>query len=95
MKRIIAVFALIFFSAGTSLAADVMTFPAKNGDVTFHHKEHQERIKNCKTCHTKKIGKMEGFGKDSAHKLCWDCHKAKSNGKGPVPPNCKGCHKKK
>ncbi len=95
MKKVTAALALVFFCAGTALAADVITFPAKNGDVTFNHKKHQQLMKgNCKACHEKKVGKMEGFGKDKAHKLCWDCHKEKSNGKGPVPPNCKGCHKK-
>jgi predicted CXXCH cytochrome family protein len=92
VKRIIAAGALIFFCAGTAMAADVMTFPAKMGDVTFNHKMHQEMLKNnCKACHTKAPGKIEGFGKDVAHKLCISCHKAK--GKGPV--SCKACHKKK
>ena len=94
MKKIIATGALLIFCAGTALAADVMTFPAaKMGEVKFEHKKHQELLKkNCKTCHVKKIGKIEGFGKDVAHKLCIDCHKTKSNGKGPV--TCKACHKK-
>ncbi len=93
--KIVSAFALVFFMVGSALAADVMTFPASNGDVTFQHKKHQKLVGNCKTCHTKKIGKVEGFSKDVAHKLCWDCHKTKSNGKGPIPPNCTGCHKKK
>jgi predicted CXXCH cytochrome family protein len=93
LKKIIATGALLIFCAGTAMAADVITFPAKFGDVTFDHKKHQELLKkDCKACHTKSIGKMEGFGKDAAHKLCIDCHKAKSNGKGPV--SCKACHKK-
>lgn len=71
-----------------------MTFPAKMGDVQFNHKKHQEMLKNdCKICHGKKVGKIEGFGKDKAHKLCIDCHKTKSKGKGPT--TCKACHKKK
>jgi len=95
LKKIIATGALLIFCAGTALAADVITFPAKNGDVKFEHKKHQELMKkDCKVCHVKKIGKMEGFGKDTAHKLCWDCHKSKSKGKGPIPPKCTGCHKK-
>lgn len=93
MKKIIAIGALLIFCAGTALAADVITFPAKMGDVKFNHKKHQELLKkDCKACHAKKIGKIEGFGKDAAHKLCIDCHKTKSNGKGPV--SCKACHKK-
>ncbi len=94
MKKIVSAFVLVFFVVGTALAADVMTFPAKIGNVTFNHKKHQEMLKNnCKACHAKAPGKMPGFGKDVAHKLCWDCHKTKSGGKGPVT-NCKGCHKK-
>jgi cytochrome c553 len=91
MKRIIAVVTLVLFGAGLSLAADVMTFPAKMGEVRFNHKKHQEAVKNCKACHAKKPGKIEGFGKDVAHKMCMDCHKAKGNG----PVTCKDCHKKK
>ncbi|HKZ16742.1 MAG TPA: cytochrome c7 [Geobacteraceae bacterium] len=95
MKRIVSAFALVVFSAGMVIAAphhDVMTFPApKMGDVQFNHKKHQEMLKNCKLCHTKAPGKIEGFSKDVAHKMCIDCHKSK--GKGPV--SCKDCHKKK
>jgi len=91
MNKIISVFALVFFMAGFAMAADVMTFPApKMGNVQFNHKKHQETLKNCKLCHTKAPGKIEGFSKDVAHKMCIDCHKSK--GKGPV--SCKDCHKK-
>ena len=90
MKKLIAAVTLVLFGAGLSLAAEVMTFPAKMGDVQFNHKKHQEMLKNCKACH-EKPGRIEGFGKEKAHKMCIDCHKAK--GKGPV--TCKDCHKKK
>jgi predicted CXXCH cytochrome family protein len=90
MKKIISAFALVFFTAGFAMAADVITFPTKMGDVQFPHKMHQEMLKNCKVCHTKAPGKIEGFNKDMAHKLCIDCHKSK--GKGPI--SCKQCHKK-
>ena len=36
MKRIIAAMALIIFAAGTALAADTITLPAKNGNITFN-----------------------------------------------------------
>jgi len=90
MKRIIAAFTLVLFSAGFALAADVMTFPAKMGNVTFPHKMHQEMLKDCKLCHEKAPGKIAGFGKDKAHKLCIGCHKSKEKG----PTTCTGCHKK-
>jgi hypothetical protein len=77
---------------GFDMGADVMTFPATMGNVTFPHKMHQEMLKNCKVCHANKPGKIEGFDKDVAHKLCIDCHKTMSNGMGPT--TCKACHKK-
>jgi predicted CXXCH cytochrome family protein len=95
VKVFISMFILLIFVAVSAFAADVMTFPAKNGDVTFNHKKHQEVVKDCKACHAKKIGKIEGFGKDMAHKLCIDCHKAKSKEKVKAPVACKDCHKKK
>ncbi|HET6421421.1 MAG TPA: cytochrome c7 [Geobacteraceae bacterium] len=91
MKKLVAAVMLLLSCAGISFAADVITFPAKMGDVKFPHKMHQQMVKDCKVCHTRKIGTIDNFGKDTAHKMCWDCHKAK--GKGPVA--CKDCHKKK
>lgn len=91
MKRIIAAAALTLFTAGLAMAADVMTFKAKNGDVTFNHKKHQEALKDCKACHAKpEGGKIEGFGKDIAHKTCKGCHEEKKMG----PTKCGECHKK-
>jgi hypothetical protein len=92
LKKIISALALVFFTASFALAADVMTFPATMGNVTFPHKIHQELLKDCKVCHAEIPGKIEGFGKDVAHKLCINCHKSESNGKGPT--TCKACHKK-
>ncbi len=92
MKRIIAAAALTLFTAGLALAAgpDTLTFPAKMGDVTFHHKKHQDTLKDCKICHEKGPGKIEGFGKDWAHKTCKGCHADKGAG----PTKCSDCHKK-
>jgi predicted CXXCH cytochrome family protein len=90
MKKLIAVAALTLFAANLALAADVMTLPAKNGNITFNHKAHQERAGDCKKCHEKAPGKIEGFGKDIAHKLCKGCHEEKKAG----PTKCGECHKK-
>jgi cytochrome c553 len=90
MKRIIAAVALTIFTAGAALAADVITLPAKNGNVTFAHKKHQELVKDCKVCHEKGAGKIEGFGKEMAHKSCKGCHEEKKAG----PTKCGECHKK-
>jgi flavoprotein len=90
MKKIIAAAALTIFTVGTALAADTITLPAKNGDITFPHKKHQELLKDCKLCHEKGPGKIEGLGKDWAHKTCKGCHEEKKAG----PTKCSECHKK-
>jgi len=90
MKTILLGAILVVFSASSSPAADCIVLPAKMGAVNFNHKKHQELLKDCKLCHDKAPGKIEGFGKDSAHKLCKGCHEAKGAG----PTGCKECHKK-
>ncbi|NTW98954.1 MAG: cytochrome c3 family protein [Geobacteraceae bacterium] len=87
MKKIIVVLSLVAF-AGTAFAADVIEM--KRG-VKFNHKAHQEKVAgDCKVCHEKGPGKIEGFGKDLAHgKSCKGCHAEMK--KGPV--GCKDCHK--
>jgi hypothetical protein len=84
-KIVIALFAVVAFASVAS-AADVMEL--KKG-VTFHHKAHQELLKDCKKCHEKAPGKIEGFGKDWAHKTCKGCHADMKKG----PTSCKECHK--
>ena len=85
-KTIIALFTLAAF-AGTAFAADVIEL--KKG-VTFKHKAHQEALKDCTKCHsTAAGGKIEGFGKDFAHKTCKGCHTDGKKG----PTSCKECHK--
>ncbi len=97
MKRTIValLIAAVAFAGTVSLAsADngpaVIKMPAKMGEVTFKHAEHQKRLNgDCKACHTAAPGKIEGFGKDWAHKTCKDCHKEKNG-----PTKCTDCHKK-
>ena len=84
-KVIIAMLALAAFT-GNAFAADVIEM--KKG-VKFDHKAHQVAVNDCTKCHANAAGgKIEGFGKDIAHKTCKDCHAA---GKGPT--TCKECHK--
>lgn len=90
MKALMIAVMLVAFASGAALAGDTLVFPAKNGQVTFSHKLHQDMLKDCKVCHEKAPGKIEGFDKDKAHKLCIDCHKAKKAG----PVKCTECHKK-
>ncbi|MFZ3207809.1 MAG: cytochrome c7 [Geobacteraceae bacterium] len=92
MKKIIVAMALTLICAVAAMAAgpETITLPAKNGNITFHHKQHQEKLKECKLCHEKAPGKIEGLGKDWAHKTCKGCHEEKKAG----PTKCGDCHKK-
>lgn len=92
IKRIIAAVALTLICAVSALAAgpEIIELPAKMGTVTFHHKQHQERLTDCKICHEKGPGKIEGLGKDWAHKTCKGCHAEQKAG----PTKCGECHKK-
>ena len=90
MKKIIVALSVAVAFAGTAVAAEVMEFPATMGKVTFNHKKHQEALKECKLCHEKGPGKIEGFGKEWAHKTCKGCHEEKKAG----PTKCSDCHKK-
>lgn len=87
MKKIfVSMLALAAF-VGTAFAADVIDM--KKG-VKFTHKTHSEALKDCKKCHEKaEGGKIEGFGKDWAHKNCKGCHTEMKKG----PTACKECHK--
>lgn len=84
-KTVIAMFALVAFS-GSAFGAEVFEF--KKG-VKFNHKAHQGYAGECKKCHEKGAGKIEGFGKDWAHKNCKGCHTTMKKG----PTSCKDCHK--
>ena len=79
---------------------------AKPG-VTFDHKAHTTRAKNCQVCHHKDpAGKEQKCSnchkpaaegktvalKDAYHTTCRDCHKKDANKKAPT--KCDGCHKK-
>jgi len=91
-KLILAAFALSLICAGYASAAGsaVIVLPAKNGNITFPHKKHQEAVA-CKSCHDNdQGGKITALGKDWAHKTCKGCHADK--GKGPT--KCSECHVK-
>lgn len=59
--RGIAVFTFVILSISRiSFSADSMEFPAKNGNVEFSHKKHQKVLKDCKLCHEKQSGVIQG-----------------------------------
>ena len=91
ISAVVAMLALTAFAGAAFAAPEVMELPASMGKVTFNHKLHQERLKDCTKCHaTAAGGKIEGFGKDVAHKTCKGCHTEMKKG----PTSCKECHKK-
>jgi len=89
MKKIVAAVALTLAFAVSAVAADTVTYPAKNGNVTFNHKAHGARLE-CKVCHGPAAPAKIAIDKDSAHKLCKGCHADKKAG----PTKCGECHKK-
>lgn len=89
MKRIvIALAASAAFAAVAIAAPETVVMEAKNGNVTFSHKTHA--AVDCATCHVGQATPAKlNLGKDAAHKLCIDCHKASSG-----PARCNECHKR-
>jgi hypothetical protein len=90
MKKLFVAAMLVAFAATTTFAADTVTLKAKNGDVTFNHKVHGEKL-GCVACHGEGTPVKLELDKDKAHGLCLDCHKTKAAG----PTKCGECHKKK
>lgn len=90
MKRNTLILVIAIACSNSALAADMVTFPAKNGNVSFNHKKHSEMLRECKNCHEKSPGKIANFGKDYAHKTCKGCHEVRATG----PTKCGLCHRK-
>ena len=89
MKKMLVAAMLIAFAATTVFAADTVVMKAKNGDVTFNHKNHSAAME-CKLCHGEGTPGKLTMDKDAAHSLCKDCHTKKAAG----PTKCNDCHKK-
>lgn len=94
---LLAVAVAVVFSAGIVISADapekvtIDHVKKEKAPVTFQHKAHADRIKNCQECHHKnEKGKEE---------KCFNCHKAKKEGnalelKEAMHKKCKTCHQK-
>jgi len=75
-----------------AIGPETIVLTNKNGNITFPHKKHQEMLKNdCKKCHPKGPGKIEGKNMTWGHGLCKACHSEKG---APAPTKCSGCHNK-
>lgn len=101
MKRLVLILGLLSIATVSSAA---LTEPPKNAgpeviklkmgdmDLPFKHWAHQKSLNNeCFHCHNTKIGKIDNWGKDTAHKVCIACHDLED--KGPVA--CLQCHPRK
>jgi cytochrome c553 len=90
MKRLIVMLmVLVFVGVGVAVAADTVVYEASQGKVTFNHKAHADKLKDCAKCHKGTPAKIE-VTKDVAHKdLCKKCHQEMGG-----PTKCGDCHKK-
>ena len=60
-------------------------------ELPFQHWKHQKSLHDeCYHCHATKIGKIDDWSKNTAHKICIACHELEE--KGPV--SCRQCHSK-
>ncbi|MBW2520101.1 MAG: cytochrome c3 family protein [Deltaproteobacteria bacterium] len=87
-KLVIMMMLLAFVGVNVAIADDVVVYENSKGNVTFNHKEHQDRLGDCAKCHEGEPAKIE-VNKEFAHGFCKDCHKEMN---GPV--KCNDCHKK-
>ncbi len=74
--------------SGKIQASEFLVFESKNGNVTLPHAEHG-KLYGCSACHGDVTPGAFELGKETAHKICKDCHKEQG---GPI--KCSGCHKK-
>jgi len=86
-------------------AENISIFGGSRGDVPFPHHMHQNRLKDCNTCHAAfpqeadGIKKMKVAGKlkpkQVMNKQCVKCHKEqKKAGNATGPTTCSKCHVK-
>ena len=101
MKRVVLMLGILSMAAIASAAVaetprskgpEVITLKMGSTDLPFKHWSHQKSLNDeCFHCHNTKIGKIDGWGKDTAHKICIACHDLED--KGPVA--CRQCHSEK
>jgi len=101
MKKCLVLASSFFILSGYALSAMAET-PKNRGpeiinlkmgamELRFQHWNHQTNLQHdCFNCHKTKIGVIDGWSKDVAHKVCIPCHDLEN--KGPV--QCHECHKK-
>lgn len=111
-KRAFLLVLLFLFSATTvGLAVEnkgaesIDISGGRQGKVPFPHHQHQNRLKDCQTCHSVfaqskgAIEQMKAQGKLKAkavmNKQCIKCHRAEKKAGNPSGPlTCTTCHKR-
>ncbi len=101
-----------FLSAPFLMADDGQNGPAdidlnggNKGNISFPHRQHQERLGDCNICHNmfpkahdavKTLKAEKKLKKNQVmNKLCVSCHKReKKAGRDHGPVSCSACHKK-
>jgi hypothetical protein len=84
-------------------AANIKINAGKKGNVPFPHRQHQDRLDDCKICHSVfpqksgSIAELKAAGKLKKkyvmNKLCTKCHKEKKRaGQKSGPTKCTTCH---
>ena len=113
IKISVALISIALVIAGSSVAfsvvnrnkgaANIEIDGGKKGKVPFPHRQHQERLVDCKICHSVfphkpgSIKELKAQGKLKKkyvmNKLCTKCHKAKKKaGQKSGPTKCSKCH---
>ena len=93
---IVSVLSLVWISPDAHAAQadrgpEVINLRMGNMDLKFQHWQHQTSVRNdCFNCHKTRIGQIDNWGEESAHKICIPCHDLEN--KGPVL--CRECHNK-
>lgn len=101
-------FCLVFVAmapAANKGPSKITIYGGTSGKVPFPHAQHQDRIKDCKICHsvfpqeTNAIKTMKAEGKIKPKKVmnlqCIKCHKKEKKAGNPYGPvTCKTCHVK-
>jgi len=104
VAALIAGFSVVLTRANQNKgAASIEINAGKRGKVPFPHRQHQDRLADCKICHSvfpqklgsiaelKAVGKLKK--KYVMNKLCTKCHKEKKRaGQKSGPTTCTKCH---
>jgi predicted CXXCH cytochrome family protein len=100
IKQLVLMLVLLSIAAVSSAAVaetpkdkgrEVIKLKMGDMELPFKHWKHQKSVNGeCFHCHNTKIGKIDNWGKDTAHKVCIACHELED--KGPV--TCRQCHGK-